>query len=124
MISSPNVKENSNYFLAWTLYKGLFSSVCILEVLTPYQSDYKAFPLQVISKNKNITKIFINVWNKTILTEQSFKYKDHRMGDPSLSYYDAFQEASEPCALPLPFFIPSSTQLERVLSKWYWVTNQ
>lgn len=99
-----------------------FSFVCILEVITAYQSGYKVFPLQVISQNKNITNIFINVWNQIIVTEQSFEYKDHRMGNPSLSSInDTFQEGGEQFALP--FFTPSQSTYLEILSKLHWVTS-
>lgn len=57
------VKEKSNDFLARTLsslrqvMKACFLFICV----HIGDSGYHAFPLQVISKNKNITKVFINV---------------------------------------------------------------
>lgn len=111
------VKEKSNDFLARTLsslrqvMKACFLFICV-----------HIGPLQVISKNKNITKVFINVWNKIILTAQSFKYKVCGMGTPRVSpRNDTCQEESvqtHPPPLPSP-----STALKAVLSKRNWASS-
>lgn len=66
-ISSPTCDRKIIQLLAWTLpssrqvMKARFLFICVHIGDGAYQSGYKVFPLQVISKNRNITKIFMNV---------------------------------------------------------------
>lgn len=112
------VKEKSNDFLARTLsslrqvMKACFLFICV------HIGDGS---LQVISKNKNITKVFINVWNKIILTAQGFKYKVPGMGTPRVSTRMTLVKKRVGNCPPLPPSPP--TEGKAVLSKRYWASS-